>query len=96
MTLGQLAAVFWAYNAPDPKLIEILVTHGSPVRMIRGIFGDNVDFTQHVFFPMMMLFHLFKYLFLARSQFIEERHSLHYLAVIFEVIYLGICIYELP
>ena len=92
MTAAQLGAVLAGYFVPLPKLFDLTVIYGSPLFFIMNLLGSNsVAFDQNPLFPLIALFHVVKYLLLCRSQFIEERYSLHYLAVIFEVLYLVIC-----
>lgn len=96
MTLGQLAAVLVGYFKPFPALFDAAVIYGSPPYFIINSLGSSsVAFEQHPLFPALAAFHVIKYLAMARSQFVMERHSLHYLAVIFEILYLAICFLNL-
>jgi len=96
MTLGQLIAVVVGYTVPIPTLFDALVNYGSPLYFIFNLISSNsVIAEEHIWFPLLAAFHVFKYMFLCRSQFIEERHSLHYMAVIFEIMYLVVCAYYL-
>lgn len=97
MTLAQLLAVILAHLAPIAVLWDALVIYGSPMFFIMNSLGEeSVAFEANMLFPLLAAFHIFKYLCLARSQFGEERRSLHFLAVIFEAIYLVICGMNLP
>jgi hypothetical protein len=79
-----------------PKLFDLLVVYGSPPFLImNALSAQSVAFETHPLFPLLALLHVIKYFCLCRSQFIVERHTLHYLAVIFEVIYLAIAAYYL-
>jgi hypothetical protein len=92
MTLGQLVAVGVGRFVPIPELYDAFVHYGSPTYFIMNLLGnDSVMFEDYPFFPMLAAFHVIKYVCLCRSQFVEARFSLHYLAVIFEIIYLVIC-----
>ena len=96
MTFGQLLAVLVGILKPSPLLFNAFVAYGSPPYFIINSLGANsVAFEANPILPLFVAFHAIKYLALARSQFIMERHSLHYLAVIFEITYLIICFYYL-
>jgi hypothetical protein len=96
LTLGELIAVAVGYFVPIPALFDALVVYGSPPYFIMNSLGrDSVAFEQHILFPLIAFFHFVKYLCLCRSQFCDSRYSLHYLAVIFETIYLVICAFHL-
>lgn len=96
LTLAELLAVALGYLVPFPILFEALVTYGSPVFFILNLLRENpVALGQYLLFPLTSLFHVVKYICLCISQADEDRHYLHFLAVIFELVYLAICIYHL-
>lgn len=96
MTLAELAVALIGIFKPSPDLFNLAIAYGSPPYFILNSLGENrVDFGGNPLLPLLAGFHAVKYLTLARSQFVSERHSLHYLAVIFEIVYLAICFYHL-
>lgn len=91
LTLGQLVAIAIGYYMPLPELFDALAVYGSPPYFIMHLLSpESVAFDHHPLFPLIALFHIVKYLFLCRSQFVEDWHSLHYLAIILEGAYLVI------
>lgn len=92
MTLAQLVAVALGYLVPMPRLFDAAVVYGSPLYFIMNLISTNsVAFEAHLLLPMIALFHVIKYLLLCRSQFTEQHHTTHCLAVMFEITYLVIC-----
>lgn len=96
MTLVQLLAVVVAYIKPYPELFDAVIFYGSPPAIIINIIGaSSVYFESNIYFPLIALFHVIKYIALSRSQFVTEKPTLHYVAVIFEILYLGTAAYYL-
>ena len=97
ITTLQLIAVAVGYVVPIAPLFDAFAVYGSPMFFIINLLGhSSVAFESNIIFPLIAMFHVIKYLCLARSQFGYERRSLHILSVIFEVIYLVICAMHLP
>lgn len=91
MTLAEMAAIVIGYFLPMPALFDAVVTYGSPPYfIINSLGGSTVAFAHNPTLPLLAGFHVVKYLAMARSQFVMERHSLHYLSIIFEIIYLAV------
>jgi len=93
ITLGELIALALGAFVPMPALSEAMLTYCSPPYLILGLLNQFDGILQeHPLIPMIVFCHTIKYAILGRATTIEDRRSLFYLAVIFEIIYLFICI----
>ncbi|MDX2074283.1 MAG: hypothetical protein SFX19_07980 [Alphaproteobacteria bacterium] len=91
LTWGQLAVLLSAWYMRLPEVYQALTGYGSPPYFVLNSLGSNsVDFSNPIM-AAMLTFHIVKYVFLCRSQFITDRYSLHYMSIVGEVIYLVIC-----
>lgn len=96
ITIAQIVAVAVSYLMPIPALFDALVVYGSPPYFIMNLLSENsVALDSYPLFPVIALYHVIKYILLCRSQFGEQQHSLHYVAVILECSYLVICGFNL-
>ena len=97
LTLIQFSAVVVSIIVPIKPLFDTLVVYGSPMFFIMNSLGkETVAFEPNIIFPLLAVFHVIKYVALARSQFGEDRRSLHIVSVIMEIMYLAVCAYHLP
>jgi len=91
ITSGELIALALGAYLPVPELSKFLLTYGSPPYLILGLLNQFDGILQeHPLIPLIVFGHAIKYIILARANFLEDRRSLFYLAVIFEITYLFI------
>lgn len=95
-TFSQTLAVVIGYVKPYPDVFDAFVTYGSPPAMVMGILNhDATTEKMGILFPLLILFHVIKYISLSRSQFVTDRPTLHYTSVLLELGYLASAVWFL-
>jgi hypothetical protein len=94
MTLAQLSAIAMAFAMGSQMLFSSVAIYGSPFYIIIHLLGNDSAFleTNHIYIGF-ALFHVIKYFCFFRSQMVEDGNILRSLAIIMEMLYLGICAY---
>lgn len=94
ITLLQLCVVISAVALNRQDLIANFIVYGSPIYLVTHVYELNpfVDGKQFLYF-VVFSFHTFKYFFLSRAFFAEDKNIQREAALVMDILYLFACGY---